>query len=368
MGLAAKAASGLIVLFLVFAAVYYVVNDTDYLTGIVPAGTYQIPATISTEFSRNFTFASSSSSGETLSFFFTPPINDTLQHSSIDIIHSSNINESMIHNQNRTYVKMQISPGRSFVNISYNVTSYGKSWQDIQNSTTTARIPSSLQVEYDHPEYFNTSRQNLEVVNPSFFRNMTLNITRNDTTVVGALRSIYDYIVQNYEYNISYNIKNVPLSAQQVYWSKQGDCEELSYLFESMSRSIGIPSWTQYGLLVQSIDGETSLGEHAWIQTFIPGNNSGTLVNIDLTVEVGGQDLGRGFLVKYPNSIVEWTDNGNSTAMVSYHTLLVAPSYGLTYSVTETQEVHTFYPSGEIVVAHENAFNLILANASEEKI
>jgi transglutaminase-like putative cysteine protease len=369
MGAVAKAITALIATFIAIAAFYYVVNDTNYLNGF--GTTFQIPATISTDFSRNFTFSVSSDSGENFSFFFTPPITDYLQQSSISISHSSNIKEETINDnsQNRTFVELNIYPGISYVNISYREVSNGKSWQYLLNSTSTvSQIPSSLRIKYDHPEYFNSSGRSLEVINPSFFRAMTLNITRNDSTVVEELRSIYNYIVQNYQYNISYNLGNIPLSAQQVYNLKMGDCEELSYLFESMSRSIGIPSWTQYGLLVQNVNGQTSLGDHAWVQTFIPSHNgTGTFVNIDLTVEVGGQDLGRGFLVKFPNSIVEWTDNGNSSAMVAYHTELITPSTGLSIMEKETVDIYSFIQSGEIVIAHENAFNLLVTNISKEE-
>jgi transglutaminase-like putative cysteine protease len=370
MGAAAKAITALAVVFIAIGAFYYVVDDTNYLNSF--GTTFQIPATISTDFSRNFTFSSSSSLNENFAFFFTPPITDYLQQSSISISHSPNIKEETISNQsqNRTFVELNIYPGDSFVNISYREISNGISWHYLLNSTSTpSQIPSALKIKYDHPEYFNSSNRSLEVINPSFFRAMTLNITRNDTTVVGELRSIYNYIVQNYQYNITYNLGNVPLSAQQVYNLKKGDCEELSYLFESMSRSIGIPSWTQYGLLIQNVNGQMSLGEHAWVQTFIPSSNgTGTLVNIDITVEVGSQNLGRGFLVKFPNSIVEWTDNGNSSAMVSYHTELITPSTGLSITERETVDIHSFTQSGEIVLAHENAFNLLVANISKEEI
>ena len=369
MGAAIRGILAAIVVIIVLTAAYYVAVDTNILNGVTTTTSYQMPSEVSTHFSRNFTFVSSSSSGETFTFYLTPTINDSLQSSTISISHSSNINESIVHSQNRTFFAITVNPGSSFVNFTYVINSYGKSWQNLANSTgLPSQIPSSLKAEYDHPEYFNSSgSSSLEVINPSFFRSLTLNLTNNDTTVVGKLRSIYNYIVQNYRYNITYNIGNVPLSAQQVYQLKKGDCEELSYLFESMSRSIGIPSWTQYGLLIQESNGQESLGEHAWVQTYIPSSNgSGTLVNIDLTVEVGGQDLGRGFLVKYPYSLVEWTDNGNSSAMVDYHTELIAPSTGISISLQESDFISSFNQSGEITLAQDNIFNLLTANTSKE--
>jgi transglutaminase-like putative cysteine protease len=367
MGAAIKGIAVTIVVIIALTVAYYVVEDTNLLNGVrnVSTSSYQIPSEISTQFSRNFSFTSDKG----FAFYLTPIVTNSLQHSSLSVSHSSNVDVSLQNSQNRTYWQMNINPGQSYVNITYNVTSYGKTWQYLSNSTgVPSQIPLYMKTQYDHPEFFNYSSTHLEVINPSFFRNLTLHVTRNETTVAGMLDAIYNYIVQNYRYNISYNLGNVPLSAQQVYQRGEGDCEELSYLFESMSRSIGIPSWTQYGLLIQESNGQASLGEHAWVQTYIPSSNgNGAYVNIDLTVEVGGRDLGRGFLVKYPYSLVEWTDNGNSSAMVSYHTQIEAPS-GINLSQSEADYIHSFSQSGTIVIAQANIFNLIVANTSKESI
>jgi len=353
-----------IVVILAITTLYYFVENPGILNGVTSSGSYQVPSVLTTSFSRNFTFSSS----ESFTFYLTPTVNDALQQSQVSNSHSHDVSVTTDSSDNRTYWKFSVGAGNSYVDINYNFTSYGKSWQNIENSTgVPSQIPEFLKAEYDHHEYFNASGTNLEVINPSFFRNLTLKVTSNDTTVAEMLRSIYNYIVGNYNYNITYNLGNVPLSAEQVYQIKEGDCEELSYLFESMSRSIGIPSWTQYGLLIQETGGQVSLGEHAWVQTYIPlSNSSGNYVNIDLTVEVGGQDLGRGFLVKYPNSIVEWTDNGNSSAMVAYHTELTAP-IGIHLTEEENDTVSSFNQSGSIALVQDNIFNLLMANTSRER-
>jgi len=187
MGAAIKGIVVTIVVIIGLTAVYYVAEDTNLLNGVVTTTTssYQIPSEITTNFSRNFTFSSSSSSGETFTFYFTPTINDSLQQSNIAIRHSSNVNETVKNSENRTFLALQISPGNSYVNVSYNIKSYTKIWKNESNGTgLTSQIPSSLKNEYDHPEFFNSSSGSLEVINPSFFTNITLNLTKNDTTVV----------------------------------------------------------------------------------------------------------------------------------------------------------------------------------------
>lgn len=369
MGRATSAIAVIIVILLGITGVYYLVNDTNYLGQIFTTGQYTIPSTVNTSFSRNFSFSSSSPLNESFSFFITPPQNGSFQRTNVTISHSSTVRESVVNNHDRTYLKFDIFQGNSYIDIHYNITSKGESWQNLYNlSGNVSAIPSYLKDQYDHPEFFNSSNRTYEVINPLFFENLTINLTSNQSSVAGKLRAIYNYIVQNYRYDISYNIGNIPLTAQQVYNNKIGDCEELSYLFESMSRSIGIPSWTQYGLLLQDINGQYSLAEHAWVQAYIPlSNNTGTYVNVDMTVEVGGQDLGRGFMVKFPNSIVEWTDNGNTTDMVSYHTELVFPSTGLNITLgPEVDTFHSFKQSGQIVLTiDKNIFIIRVSNAVE---
>ncbi len=359
---AVKAAIVVIAILIVVIASYTFLVNTNILGG-VQTTSYQIPSELTTNFSRNFTFVSSQS----FTFFLTPTITDSLQQTDITFSHSPNVNATNEYSQNRSYWKFLIGAGRSYIDVKYNVSSVGKSWQSLESSTgLPSQIPEALKTQYDHPEFFNSSGTNLEVIDPAFFSNLTHNITWNETTVAGKLKSIYDYIVRNYRYNITYNLGNIPLSARQVYQLKEGDCEELSYLFESMSRSIGIPSWTQYGILLQQVNGQISMGEHAWVQTYVPTpNGSGVFVNIDLTVEVGGKDLGRGFFVKYPNALVEWTDNGNSSAMVAYHTEIVAYS-GIDLVQQENDTVYSFNQSGEIQLVQDNIFNLFVANISRE--
>lgn len=342
-----------VVVLLALTAFFWISNNYNLNQISNPFQQYYIPQKINMSFARNFTFSSPPNGNGYYYFFLTIPQNSSLQSGFVRINHSGNVMENISTEYGRKFVTMKIYPGNAFVNFSYDFTTYGMNWQNIaQESGNSSQIPAKLKEEYDHPEYFNVSgsTKSYEVINPSYFRSMTLNITKNYTTVASKLRAIYNYIVENYQYNITYNLGNVPLTAKQVYDDRIGDCEELSYLFESMSRSIGIPSWTQYGLLIQQQGGTITIGQHAWVQTYIPLlNGSGEYVNIDLTVEVGGHDLGRGFLVKYPNALTEWTDNGNSTDMVAYHDLLEYPSFGLgTISTNETDYVFTFNQEGII--------------------
>ncbi len=208
------------------------------------------------------------------------------------------------------------------VQIMYNATLYThRTYINPAESGTVSQIPQYLKIKYDHPEYlFN----NLEVIDPAYFADNSeiKNITAGQNTVYGTLMAIYNYIVKNFKYDIIYNFPNLPITAVQTWDQKEGDCAELSFLYVSIARALGIPAWLEFGLGYSG----SNWGGHAWIGTDIPLKN-GTLVNgiIDLTVEVGtGNDYGTGFFINSPYRITEWIDDGNSSHLTQFYTLMIS--------------------------------------------
>ena len=343
----------------------FIVNDlkgnVNFLNGFGTSGYYYVPDSMDIILSENYSMSASVEGNSDYYIIMSVPQNNSYQAGTTSLVYGANVTEQLYNQFNLTYFKFRIGGGNNFINATYNFTTYGYSWHDLMNdNSTVSMIPQYLKAEYDHPEYFNYTdglkKYSYEVINPNFFRNMTLNLTRNYSTVVGKLEAIYDYIEENYKYNISYNFGNVPLTAQQVYQKGEGDCEELSYLFESMARSIGIPAWTQYGILINKNGDSYSVAEHAWVQTYIPINNtSGSFVTIDTTVEAGkspSQILNLGFLVKYPNELMLWTDDGNSTHMAFFHIFLEYPEFGVVIrSINQVFYVKEFNQFGQIPIS-----------------
>ncbi len=270
----------------------------------------------------------------------------------VQVYDQSPYSKRIFYDYNRTWWSYSLS-GNSEITIVYTGVSYAKIW-DIQHSGGVEDIPQTLKEKYDHSEYIysyeNGKKVRKYVITPStFFKKLTENLTRNKYDVVGKLRAIYDFIVHNFYYEAETG--DYTRSANETWENRSGDCDELSFLFASMARSIGIPAWVEYGMLY---DG-TTWGGHAWIRTVVPVNGKIEYVNIDLTAEVGREDYGRGFLIRDPYRITEWEDDGNSEHLASYYVFYTYPPGR---SVRESESVnveyaktsgHDFIPVGETI-------------------
>ena len=60
--------------------------------------------------------------------------------------------------------------------------------------------------------------------------------------------------------------------AGTTYQLKTGDCDDLSFLYISLCRSLGIPARFIRGYLVEETDGTVSAVAHAWTEVFVGGN------------------------------------------------------------------------------------------------
>ena len=241
----------------------------------------------------------------------TIPTNSTYQE--VYVSDYSNEPKNELNSYNRTWWSYSLS-GYSSIKIVYQGETKLKIW-NIKNSLDVNSIPQNLKKQYDHGEYLKNGDTKLWVIEPDKFESQQIGekITEGKNNVLDKLRAIYDYIVNNFEYEKESG--NLPKTAVETWNDKSGDCDELSFVFVSIARSIGIPAWVEYGILYTG----STWGHHAWIRTVVPTEKKLYYVNIDLTSEVGREDYGRGFLIRDPYRITEWQDDGNSTHLSSYY-------------------------------------------------
>ncbi|NPA74746.1 MAG: transglutaminase domain-containing protein [Euryarchaeota archaeon] len=246
------------------------------------------------------------------SFTINITIPQSSQYQQVYVTDESPYPKTVMKEYNRTWWSYSLT-GAAQIKIHYSGETTTAYWR-IDHSEGVGAIPQWLKTKYDHPEYLEDSTgKKRYVITPALFTNVTEKITAGKSDVVGKLRAIYDYIVQNFHYKTDRNPN--PQTPLETWNNKSGDCDELSFLFASMARSIGIPAWVEYGFLYTG----STWGQHAWIQTAIPYQGTLKYVNIDLTVEVGRKDLGMGFLVRDPYRITEWVEDGNSSHLSSYY-------------------------------------------------
>jgi len=296
-----------------------------YITAIVenpPGETYVLlPKKLKFEFER-VAVVNVESTGAKYTINFTIPTNSTYQDVVVHDL-TQHAHKTIYHDYNRTWWSYSQTWSSKII-IKYSGVTYTKVW-NITNAQDVSAIPESLKEQYNHKEYLidvnetTHAVKKFAVINPddSNIKNTTEKITQGKKTVLDKLRVIYDFIVHNFQYVTERS--GQPKTAAEVWDSRRGDCDELSFVFASMARSIGIPAWVEYGLLYTN----HLWGEHAWIQTVVPYPGGLAKVNIDVTAEVGRKDLGRGFLVRDPYRITEWVDDGNSKHLSAYYQLMV---------------------------------------------
>ncbi len=296
----------------VLIVVYVFLPSISSLIENPPGATYMIlPQKVEFQFERIIDI-----SARTYTINLTIPSNSPYQKLSVEDM--SSYPKSVNNGYNRTWWSYSLS-GASQIRIKYTGTTYTKVWH-IKTSDGVDKIPQSLKEQYNHREYLESSGTLSYVIDPEPFKEITSNITKGDSSVVGKLRDIYDFMVENFHYKAERT--GAPNTAVQTWNAREGDCDELSFVFVSMARSIGIPAWVEYGFLY---DGST-WGQHAWVGTVVPHDGKLDYVNIDVTAEVGRKDLGRGFLIRDPFRITEWVEDGNSKHLSSYYNFLTYTS------------------------------------------
>jgi len=319
-----------IVLFLLF--LYIMMPTINGLIKNPPSlESYTIPREMSFKFERIITI--NAKGNYTLNL--TIPQDNQFQKVSVKDL--SNLQKSIVREYNRTVWSYSLE-NDSKIKLVYQGKVFAKVW-NINDSLDVNAIPQSLKRQYNHNEsltYYNEKMHTYVreiVIDPYEFKDVAEKLTKNNTNVLEKLRTIYNVIVDNFHYESER--KGLPSSAVETWNRGYGDCDELSFVFVSMARSLGIPAWVEYGLVYT----QGTWSPHAWIGTVVPTKNGIVKVNIDTTVEVGRENLGLGFLIRNADRIEEWQDDGNSSHLNSYYTFIRGYYENLQYN----EQVNVFY-------------------------
>jgi hypothetical protein len=141
--------------------------------------------------------------------------------------------------------------------------------------------------------------------------NLASQLTSEELTVYENLKSVYDYLRKNLEY------ETIPgqeaKSCLATLQDRTGDCDDQSILLISLLRAAGIPSWLAFGTLYDGVRGEW--GAHAWAEIRIPLADGG-----EETVVVDMVNFE--FLVRNCNRLEEWKSDGDGQHLNDYYQLL----------------------------------------------
>ena len=90
------------------------------------------------------------------------------------------------------------------------------------------------------------------------------------TNVFIVAKELFIWLKENTAYNVHTDDNSVQ-PARTTYLLKTGDCDDLSFLYISLCRSVGIPARFIRGFLVEGNDSVASAVAHAWVEVFVGG-------------------------------------------------------------------------------------------------
>jgi transglutaminase-like putative cysteine protease len=158
-------------------------------------------------------------------------------------------------------------------------------------------------------------------------------------------KSLFSWLKQHIQYQ-SHPDEKVVRPAVVTLSKKQGDCDDLSFVYISLCRALGIPARLIRGyLLTENIDGTMTAIAHAWTEVFVGGTGS---FNGWIPVECAccsssiKTDVDQNFGVESAFHLRLFTDDGSNESLVSS---LSGISY-ITYSPDITISLQSFADIG----------------------
>jgi transglutaminase-like putative cysteine protease len=145
-----------------------------------------------------------------------------------------------------------------------------------------------------------------------------LNAKTNNSFLLA--KSLFSWLKQHNQYQTHPNEKAVRPAAVTLS-KKQGDCDDLSFLYISLCRALGIPARFIRGyLLTENIDGSMTAVAHAWVEVFVGGTGS---LNGWIPIECAccsnslKTDVDQNFGVESVFHLRLFTDDGSNESLAS---------------------------------------------------
>jgi hypothetical protein len=185
---------------------------------------------------------------------------------------------SEIHIAGNSMIKWYISGNNDCsykLGVISNITSMSYVVNDLKgtNALTLSEIKNmypAIYKQYTKDQYFNNSIY-IEPSNPCIrsIGQKIVNSTTNNSFLIA--KNLFNWLKQNTYYQI--NILNSDVQpAIKTLNVKKGDCDDLSFLYISLCRSIGIPARFIRGFLLDESYGNINPVSHAWVEVFVGGN------------------------------------------------------------------------------------------------
>ena len=160
-------------------------------------------------------------------------------------------------------------------------------------------------------------------------------------------KELFIWLKQNTDYQIHITNNEVQ-TASQTFQLRTGDCDDLSFLYISLCRSVGIPARFIRGYLVDETDGDISAVAHAWVEVFVGGNigdNGWIPVECACPSKDMAVQVNQNFGVESEGHLRLFEDNGSNESMESSISgPLVRYDAGMKVEMTAFAEIYNYSP------------------------
>jgi len=216
--------------------------------------------------------------------------------------------------------------GTKEIEITYRVRTETIDWKyDEEDSGIVPDIRQDLKDRYNHnqwlvdqdrdgdPDDRDSDGRGDWMIEPdsNTIQNLAEDITEDKTSLYDKSKAIYEWLNDNIEYERGGS--GLPKHALWTLSSGKGDCDEQSFLFCSLARSIGIPAWVELGVLYDRVIDEW--GGHGWIRMeFLTTSGDTGWVNID--------PVNHQFFARDATRFTSWVDDGIQGHLRDYYLFL----------------------------------------------
>jgi len=172
-------------------------------------------------------------------------------------------------------------------------------------------------------------------------------------------KELFIWLKQNTDYQKHITNNEVQPTSETMQFGT-GDCDDLSFLYISLCRSLGIPARFIRGYLVEETEGVVSAVAHAWTEVFVGGNigNQGWIpVECAGSSEDAVVQVNQNFGVESVGHLRLFKDDGSNESMdASISGPMAHYDMGMKVEMTAFAEIYNYsvLESKELMVKNDN--------------
>ena len=146
-----------------------------------------------------------------------------------------------------------------------------------KNALNISDIPEALVNQYCHVQSTNNSTT-LPLIDPIdhdiLVTALSIKNSVSDENSFTVAKKLFLWLKSNTSYK-THEQKTRVQPASETFHLKTGDCDDLSFLYISLCRAVGIPARFVRGYLIESSGGKYYAIPHAWAEVFVGVGNNG---------------------------------------------------------------------------------------------